>query len=87
MRRLVLAPLAVLVLVVAACGQEEASVLDRALENPVQSAQVSMRLSAVRASGELGSVEVSGPMRSNGPKRLESFDWRVRLHLPNERPP
>lgn len=61
----------------AGCGQEEASILESAFENDVHSAQVSMRLELGEPGKPTLAVSLQGPMRSNGAGKLESFDWRV----------
>ncbi len=68
-----------LALAAAACGGKEASVVDRAFEDPVRSAQVTLRLTVDGAEGQDRALELAGPWRSNGPGRLHSFDWRARL--------
>ena len=66
-------------LVAGACGGREASVVDRAFEDPVRSAQVTLRLTVDGAEGQDRALELAGPWRSNGPGQLHSFDWRARV--------
>lgn len=72
-------------LALAGCGAKEAGVAERAFEQEVRSADVRFVVSA-REEGaggrELVRFSLAGPMRSNGPAKLESFDWRVQVRAP-----
>src|SRR4051794_28892116 len=57
-----------------ACSQREASIVDQAFKSPVKSAQVVAHMSL---DGK-PVIDLRGPMQTNGPGRLESFDWRVK---------
>jgi len=86
-RRTAALPIAmgVAALALAGCGAREAGVAERAFEQEVRSADVSFTVTARedRAGGrELVHFGLAGPMRSNGPAKLESFDWRVRVRAP-----
>src|SRR4051812_41746700 len=56
-----------------ACSQREATIVDQAFKNPIDSAQVIAHLTL---DGK-PIVDLRGPLRSNGPGKLESFDWKV----------
>jgi len=66
--------------VVAACGKEEASLLDRAFKQEIRSATLSMRIevSGPKGSGPAFGVTMRGPFKDNGKGKLASFDWKVR---------
>lgn len=66
-------------LLLAACSKEEADVVDRALSTPVRSAQLALTADVAVAGVPPIRVSLDGPFRSNGPDRLPSFDWRLRL--------
>jgi hypothetical protein len=69
----------------AGCGGEEASVVEKALDNPVKSARVSLSLDVEQRGRRVARLALSGPVRSNGEGRLESFDWRLRIAAAGER--
>lgn len=73
------AGLVVLVGVLAACGQREASVLDTAFEREIESAQmrVEVRLTEGPRRDLLEHFSLRGPFRRNGEAKLASFDWLV----------
>lgn len=62
----------------AGCGEEEASILESAFKHDVRSAEVSLRVELGEAGKPTLAVSLQGPMRSNGAGKLESFDWRIR---------
>jgi hypothetical protein len=72
-------------LALAGCGAKEAGVVQRAFEQEVRSADVRFTVTARedRTGGkELVRFSMAGPMRSNGPAKLESFDWRLQVRVP-----
>jgi hypothetical protein len=76
-RRALLAASAASTLALSACGAEEASVVKKAFEQDIKSADVTVALSMKSAQGG-SSLSLSGPYQSNGDK-LPSVDWRMRL--------
>jgi len=71
-RRLNLAMVLLLVGATAACGAEEASVLERAFEQEIRTATLDMRLEAAGAA-----VTLRGPFEDNSAGKLPSFDWKL----------
>lgn len=68
------------------CSQEEADTLEKAFENEIDSAQVSMRFDVDVADGRDGLLTLRGPYQRNGDDRLVSFDWTVRGEMDGQRP-
>lgn len=66
------------------CGKEEASVVGRAVQQDIKSAQ--LRITADFKGSQPGSFEITGPYRSNGPGKLASFDWTVNADIAGGRP-
>jgi hypothetical protein len=67
--------------VLAGCGEKEASVLDRAFEREVKSAQLSVdvRMTEGAARKELGRFSLRGPFQAAPTEReLDRFDWTIR---------
>jgi hypothetical protein len=82
MRRVLLASLLTATcLVVAACGSQEKSLIDRALHSPIHSATIDAGFTVTNANGKAVDVSLTGPMRSNGADRLESFDLHFGLAI------
>jgi hypothetical protein len=65
-------------LALAGCSQEEADTLEKAFENQIDSAQVSMRFDMDMASGEDGTFTVTGPYERGEEGELERFDWTMK---------
>jgi hypothetical protein len=57
-----------------ACSQREASIVDEAFKTPIKSAQV---IAHMTLDGK-PVIDLRGPMQTNGPGELESFDWRIK---------
>lgn len=73
-------------LALAGCSQEEADTLEKAFENQIDSAQVSMRFDLDLASGEDGRVTIEGPYQRGEEGKLERFDWTLKGELDGARP-
>jgi len=60
------------------CSQEEADTLEKAFENEIDSAQVSITLDMDFANGEDGEMTIRGPFESARDGKLERFDLTMR---------
>jgi hypothetical protein len=67
----------------AACSQQEADVVDRALTEPIRSAQVALTVDLAAPGGMAARVSMDGPFAAAAaPDQLERFDWTVRADVP-----
>lgn len=64
----------------AGCGEREASVVDRAFEREIESADLSVdvRMTEGAARKPLGGFSLRGPYESGPEQQLDRFDWRIR---------
>jgi len=69
--------LAGLAVVVSACGSKEASIVDRAFQQHINSAQMTLRMSFQQGAHKAQAFELTGPFKSNGDNQLPSFDFKV----------
>jgi hypothetical protein len=69
--------LAAVSLAAAACGSEEKSLVSRALDTPIHDADVAATLTIGEKGNPAVRASLAGPYHSNGPGRLESFDWKI----------
>lgn len=68
--------------VAAGCGEREASVLDRAFEEEIRTAQVSVDVRVTEGAERrpLGAFRLSGPYEAGREQQLDRFDWRIRAN-------
>jgi hypothetical protein len=71
---------------VAGCGAREASLVEKAFDTPIKSAQVSLELGLEQGGKRVAELSLRGPVRSNGEGRLQSFDLQTRVSAPGQRP-
>lgn len=72
-------------LLLAGCSQQEADVVDRALSEPVRSAQVALTVDLAPAGGPGLRFSMDGPFQAAEPGRLERFDWTLRADAAGQR--
>ncbi len=67
-------------LLAAGCGEKEASLLDKAFEQEIRSAQlaVDVQMTEGAARKPLGRVRISGPFQAGTEQQLDRFDWTIR---------
>jgi hypothetical protein len=65
----------------AGCSDQQASTLDSAFKQGVQSADMSMTVSG-KTDGQAFSFSLAGPYQSNGKGKLPSLDWQLQVQAP-----
>jgi hypothetical protein len=69
--------LAGLAVAVSACGSKEASIVDRAFKNHIDSAQMTFRVTVQQNAKKAQAFTVQGPFKNNGAGQIPSFDLQV----------
>lgn len=64
-------------LVMSACSQEQAGLLDEALKKDIKSADVALTMALHTDDGKGIDFSLAGPIQSNGENRMESFDFKI----------
>ena len=59
------------------CASEEAKIVEKALEEPVASAQVTIALTSTSAKGVATRITLAGPYKANGEGKLPTFDLQL----------
>ena len=66
-------------LVAAGCDSQQRDLIARALDHPVTDGKIAMVATVTQGGSEFVRISAAGPIHSNGPDRLESFDLAVRF--------
>lgn len=74
---LMVCALAALAVAISACGSKEASIVDRAFKNHIDSAQVTFRVMVQQGAKKAQAFTVQGPFKNNGTGQIPSFDLQV----------
>lgn len=63
------------------CSNEQADTLEKAFENEIDSAQISMRFDVDFRSGEDALLTMRGPIQRAQDEKLDRFDWTMRAEV------